>query len=51
MMLLNEAHLRMKKDGLNSVKYQIINEYKTDLFTHILVEYNEKALLSQGPIS
>jgi hypothetical protein len=28
MMLLEKAHLRMKNEGLNSIKYQIINEMK-----------------------
>ena len=50
MMLLDKAHLRMKSEGLNSIKYQIVNEIKTDLYTHILVSYDEKALLSQSPI-
>jgi hypothetical protein len=49
-MLLNKAHLRMKNEGLNSIKYQIINEFKSDLFTHILVSYDEKFLMSQSPI-
>jgi hypothetical protein len=34
------------KEGLNSVKYKVIEIKKTSLYTKIRVSYNEKELLN-----
>ena len=37
--LLREAANRFHKDGLNSIKYKLVNALKQKLFTHIFVSY------------
>ena len=37
--LLKESVNRMKKDGLNNIKYDLIKVEKHPLFTHITVSY------------
>lgn len=44
--LLNKGVSRMKWDGLNSLKYRVVNVVRSKLFTRIVVDINEKEVMA-----
>ena len=44
--LLDKGVSRMKWDGLNSLKYRVVNVVRSKLFTRIVVDINEKEVMA-----
>jgi hypothetical protein len=49
--LLKNNQQRIKKDGLSSLKYDVIYFKKEKLFTKIIVNYDEDLLMSEASIN
>ncbi len=46
MNLLNNAVLRYRKEGLNTLEYKLVNIEYHALFTKIIVDYDQSKILS-----
>ena len=40
--VLRTAHIRIDSDGMNNVKYQLINKTLYHLYTHLLIDVGEQ---------